>query len=84
MLGIDFIGSIIAATTPFGYRYIVIAVDYCSQFLFAAPVTNPTGESVVRVLLEQVVCPFGWPGSLSSDNRQHCISGVFAHLLHDN
>jgi len=30
MLGIDFIGPITPATTPFGYRYIVIAVDYFS------------------------------------------------------
>jgi len=84
MVGMDFIGPITPATIPSGFKYIIIAVDYFSRFLFAAPATNATGEFAVRLLLDQVVRPFGWPGSVYTDNGPHFVSGVFARLLQDN
>jgi len=84
IVGMDFIGPITPATIPSGFKYIIIAVDYFSRFLFAAPATNATGEFAVQLLLDQVVRPFGWPGSVYTDNGPHFVSGVFAHLLHNN
>ena len=84
MLGMDFIGPITPVTAPFGYKYIVITVDYFSRFLYVAPVTNASGDSAVSLLLEQIIFPFGWPGSIYTHNGTHFVSGVFARLLQNN
>ena len=84
MVGMDFIGPISPITAPFSYKYIVIAVDYCSRFLFPAPVTNASGDCAVSLLLEQIVRPFGWPGSMYTDDGTDSVSGVFARLQQEN
>jgi len=71
-------------TAPFSYKYIVIAVDYFAHFMFPALVTNASGDCAVSLLLEQIVPPFGWPGSMYTDNGTHFVSRVFARLLHNN
>ena len=78
------IRDITPVTAAFAYKYIVIAVDYFSRFLFTAPVTYASGDSTVSLLLEQIVRPFGWPGSMYTDNGTHFVSRVFARLLQDN
>ena len=84
MLGMNFIDPITPVMTPFCYKYIVIAIGYFSHFLFAAFVTNASGDCAVSRLLDQIVRPFGWPGSMYTDNGTHFVACVFARLLQDN
>ena len=81
MIGMDYIGPITPASLHSNCKYIIIAVDYFSRFLFAQAVTNATGENAIRLLTEQIVRCFGWPGSVYTDNGPHFVSGVFASTL---
>ena len=76
MLGIDFIGPVTTITINTGYRYIVIAVDYFTRFVFALPVTSANGESPLQLLEGQIVRPFGWPRSIYTENGQHFVNGI--------
>jgi len=84
MLGIDFIGPVTPITINTGYRYIVIAVDYFTRFVFVLPVTSATGETALQLLEGQIVRPFGWPRSIYTDNGQHFVNGIFPTALQQN
>jgi len=81
MLGFDFIGPISPVSQPTHCRYIIIAVDYFTRYLFAQPVAAAMGASAVGLLLNQIVRPFGWPLAVYTDNGQHFAQGDFPKLL---
>ena len=80
MIGIDYIGPFrpIALT---GTRYVVIAVDYFSRFLFARAVKEATSANTLEFVLRCIVDPFGWPRAVYSDNGTHFTGGVFPEEL---
>ena len=53
ILGLDFVGPLAPASES-GNRYIIILVDYFTQYMFACAVPQATGDEA-RGLLESVV-----------------------------
>jgi len=83
MIGMDNIGPITPPAISSNCRYIVIAVDYFTRFLFAQATLSPTGENAVGLPQEQIVKFFGWPGSVYTDNGPHFVAGIFARTLRE-
>ena len=78
MMGFDFVGRF--PDTARGNKYIIIAVDYFTRFLFAQAVPDRQGKSAVSLLIH-IVQQFGWPRAVYTDNGTHFVSGQFAKVL---
>jgi len=78
MMGFDFLSRF--PETPRGNRYIIIAVDYFTRFLFAKATPDSHGKSAVALLME-IVKRFRWPRAVYTDNGAHFVSGEFANVL---
>lgn len=70
IMGIDYIGPFTPIAES-GARFIVIAVDYISRFMFAESVQLATSANTVEFVQSQIVNPFGWPRSWYHDNGSH-------------
>lgn len=79
MLGIDFIGPFNPMSVGEG-KYIIIAVDYFSRYLWASVTTSNHGY-IVEQFLKNIVRTFGWPISVYLDNGSHFVKGVLPPLL---
>jgi len=53
-----------------GSVYIVTVVDAFSEWADAFPTSNRDAATVARILVEQVICKFGCPLSLLTDNAK--------------
>lgn len=71
-LYIDFVGPLPTSTT--GNRFIFVAVDAFSKFLFAIPCRNTTTEIVIRTL-KGIFSQHGLPTYIISD-RQSCFRAL--------
>lgn len=80
MIGIDFVGPISPESVR-GMKYILIAVDYFSRFLFATATKRANGEVVRQFFRERVARVLGWPRSVYCDNASYFVKGVFAQEL---
>jgi hypothetical protein len=56
-----------------GNRYVITMTDYLSKFVFAKPVPTNTAEEASKFFYE-IVCQFGPPAKLITDNGSHFIS----------
>lgn len=80
MIGIDFVGPI-SPISKGGRKYILIAVDYFSRFLFASAVENANGEVVKNFVHRKIARVMGWPRAVYCDNASYFVKGVFADEL---
>ena len=76
--GIDIVGPL--PKTEQGNAYIVVMIDYFTKFPFAYALKEISAETVANVLMDQVICMFGVPNSLHSDQGSNFESNVFQSL----
>ena len=81
MLGIDFVGPINPVSRNGGKKYILIAVDYFSRFLFAMATEKADGVTVRDFVARKIAQTFGWPVSIYCDNASYFVKGVFPEEL---
>ena len=67
------------ARSEAGNKYLLVAVDRASKFLFAYPLPNKTAENVAKKLLE-LLLTFGTPLSLRSDPGTEFTAEVVQNL----
>jgi transposase InsO family protein len=67
-------------TTPGGFRYILASVDAFSKFLIATPLRDMTAPTVANALMADVVCRFGVPRTISSDQGRQFVGILFKEL----
>ena len=77
-IGIDIVGPL--PKTVNGNAYIVVAVDYFTKFPFAYPLKETSATTVANVLMDEIVCLFGVPTSLHSDQGSNFESNIFRSL----
>jgi transposase InsO family protein len=65
----DFYGPL--ETTEEGHRYILTAQDCLTKYVILTPVKQATAEEVARVLTEKIICYFGPPAALLTDQGTH-------------
>ncbi|GAA0177265.1 hypothetical protein LIER_29674 [Lithospermum erythrorhizon] len=66
MWGIDLVGKFPKAKT--NLEYVVVAVDYFSKCVKAAPLKKTGSDNIMRFLWKHVITCFGVPRILISDN----------------
>jgi hypothetical protein len=81
MMGIDYIGPISPACGSTGCRYIIMAIDYFTRFVFARPCQNADQATTMEFLCDHIVPIFGWPKIIYSDNGGHFVGEDARNLL---
>ncbi|XP_071741858.1 uncharacterized protein [Rutidosis leptorrhynchoides] len=73
--GIDIVGPLIEA--PGGYKWLVVAIDYFTKWAKAKPLSTTTGKHIEKFVWEHIVCRFGIPQEIVSDNGKKFAEGIF-------
>ncbi|GJR56921.1 reverse transcriptase domain-containing protein [Tanacetum coccineum] len=64
--GIDIAGPFPVAAG--GLKFLIVAIDYFTKWIEAKAVATITGNQVKRFVWDNIVCRFGLPGEIVSDN----------------
>ncbi|GAU51332.1 hypothetical protein TSUD_412790 [Trifolium subterraneum] len=67
MWGIDMIGRIEPKASN-GHRFILMAIDYFTKWVEAASYANVTKQVVVRFIKNHIICRYGVPNKIITDN----------------
>ncbi|GJS36634.1 reverse transcriptase domain-containing protein [Tanacetum coccineum] len=73
--GIDIVGPLPMA--PGGARFLVVEIDYFTKWVEAKPLISTIEEHMERFVWEYIVCRFGVPQIVISDNRKQFVEGTF-------
>jgi hypothetical protein len=73
-MGVDILGPFPRAVG--GYRYLFVAIDKFTKWPEATPVVNIT-QGVAVAFLKSIVCRFGVPNRIITDNGTHFTSWIF-------
>ena len=79
LLAMDFYGPIIP-TSRRGNKYIISLTDILSKFVITKAVRDCTTDTAAR-FLQDVICQYGTPKSLLTDNGTHFTSTMMNQLL---
>ncbi|VFQ81982.1 unnamed protein product, partial [Cuscuta campestris] len=64
--GVDLVGALPRGTG--NVRYVIVAIDYFTKWVEAAPLASITGAQCQKFLAKQVICRFGVPEHVITDN----------------
>ncbi|GJR89732.1 reverse transcriptase domain-containing protein [Tanacetum coccineum] len=91
--GIDIAGPF--PEGPGKVKFLIVAIDYFTKWIEAKAVTTITGNQVKKFVWDNIVCRFGLPGEIISDNGKQfrdnpfkdwceklCIRQCFASVKH--
>ncbi|GJU77277.1 reverse transcriptase domain-containing protein [Tanacetum coccineum] len=69
--GIDIAGPFLEG--PSKVKFLIVAIDYFTKWIEAKAVATITGNQVKKFVWDNIVCRFGLPGEIISDNgKQFC------------
>nr|KYP59185.1 Pol polyprotein [Cajanus cajan] len=71
--GIDILGPFLITVRKL--KFLIVAVDYFSKWIEAEPVATISAERVRKFLWKNVICRYGIPQVLVSDNGTQFASG---------
>ena len=80
--GLDFIGPFIPTAVRTGNKYVLVATDYCTKWVEAKPLRDNTATSIGKFLYEHILCRFGCPTELISDQGGYFLNAVIDGLTH--
>lgn len=63
------------------HRWILAATENCTKWVEAVPLTNANGAAVARFIKENIICRFGIPKMILSDNGTPFINRKVSALL---
>src|SRR5579884_839809 len=78
-IGIDLIGPL--TLTKDNYKYIVVAIDYCTKWAEARPILNSSAEAIVPFLYEDIFCRHGFPKEIISDRETTFANELIKELF---
>nr|KYP31036.1 Transposon Ty3-G Gag-Pol polyprotein [Cajanus cajan] len=76
--GIDFMGPFPPSN---GFTYILLAVDYVSKWIEAVPTRKDDAQTVAKFVKSNILCRFGIPRAIISDQGTHFCNRLFNSLL---
>ncbi|GJT00017.1 reverse transcriptase domain-containing protein [Tanacetum coccineum] len=90
---IDIVGPL--SEGPGKVKFLIVAMDYFTKWIEAKPVATITGNEIKKFVWDNIVCRFGLPGEIISDNGKQfrddpfkewceklCIHQHFASVKH--
>ena len=66
--------------TPRGHQYILVVTDLFTKWVEAFPLPNTTATTLATILMNEIVCRFGVPAHLHSDQGANLRSAVVQKL----
>ncbi|RDY11149.1 Gypsy retrotransposon integrase-like protein 1, partial [Mucuna pruriens] len=79
--GIDILGPFPMA--PGQVKFLMVAVDYFTKWIEAEPMATITAKRVKRFVWKKIVCRFGFPTEIVSDNGTQFASSATARFCQD-
>ncbi|GKA14001.1 reverse transcriptase domain-containing protein [Tanacetum coccineum] len=73
--GIDIAGPF--QEGPGKVKFMIVAIDYLTKWIEAKPVTTITSNQVKKFVWDNIVCRFGLPGEIVSDNGKQFCDNLF-------
>ncbi|GJR60562.1 reverse transcriptase domain-containing protein [Tanacetum coccineum] len=73
--GIDIAGPF--PEGPGKVKFLIVAIDYFTKWIEAKPVATITGNQVKKFIWDNIVCRFGLPGAIVSDNEKQFRDNLF-------
>lgn len=58
------------------YKYLLVIIDHLTNFVEAFPTTRATAQTVVKILLENIIPRYGIVEAIDSDRGPHFVSKV--------
>ena len=77
-VGVDLTGPL--PKTRHGNTYIRFVIDYFTKWDELFALANIKGKTIAQVFIDEVVCRFGFPARIISDNGVQFVSPVFANV----
>ncbi|CAF1556284.1 unnamed protein product, partial [Adineta steineri] len=77
-VGIDITGPF--TKTRRGNRFILVVVDYFTKWVELFPLQSTKATTIAQIFLDEVLCRFGFPVRVISDNGVQFLSNVFTQL----
>ncbi|GJX54900.1 reverse transcriptase domain-containing protein [Tanacetum coccineum] len=77
--GIDIAGPF--PEGPSKVKFLIVAIDYFSKWIEAKAVATITGSQVKKFVWDNIVCRFGLPGEIISDNGKQFRDNPFKDLV---
>ncbi|GJW37673.1 reverse transcriptase domain-containing protein [Tanacetum coccineum] len=74
-VGIDIAGPF--SKGPDKVKFLIVAMDYFTKWIEAKPVATITGAQIKKIIWDNVVCRFGLPGEIVSDNEKQFRDNPF-------
>lgn len=63
-----------------GNRYVVVTTDLFSKWAEAFPIKSTDSETLAKLLVDEVICRYGVPPCLHSDQEANLTSNLMATL----
>ncbi|KAK2428867.1 hypothetical protein QL285_027352 [Trifolium repens] len=82
MWGIDMIGMI-EPNASNGHRFILVAIDYFTKWVKAASYANVTKQVVARFIKNEIICRYGIPNKIITDNGSNLNNKTVKELCED-
>ena len=63
-----------------GNRYIIVVVDHFSKYVIAIAVPDLTALTTARFIVNQIICKYGMPGRICTDQGVNFESELFKYM----
>ncbi|GJY52098.1 reverse transcriptase domain-containing protein [Tanacetum coccineum] len=73
--GMDILGPLPPARG--GAKFVIVAIYYFTKWMEAKPLVKITGKEVIRFVMENIICRFGLPRIIVTDNGAQLINDPF-------
>ncbi|GJV24844.1 reverse transcriptase domain-containing protein [Tanacetum coccineum] len=73
--GMDIVGPL--PEGPGRVKYLIVAIDYFTKWMEAKPLATITGKQVVNFAYDNIVCRFGIPATIVTDNGTQFVNDPF-------
>ncbi|XP_071700195.1 uncharacterized protein [Rutidosis leptorrhynchoides] len=65
-------------------KHLIVAIDFFTKWVEAKPLKSITGKQIVNFIWEEIVCRFGIPHEIVSDNGKQFAHDPFRSCLKEN
>ncbi|GJX85673.1 reverse transcriptase domain-containing protein [Tanacetum coccineum] len=73
--GMDILGPLPQAKG--GAIFVIVAIDYFTKWIEVKPQVKITGKEVIRFVMENIICRFGLPRIIVTDNEAQLVNDPF-------
>ncbi|GJY86322.1 reverse transcriptase domain-containing protein [Tanacetum coccineum] len=73
--GMDILGPLTPARG--GAKFVIVAIDYFTKWIEAKPLVKITGKEVIRFVMDNIICRFGLPRIMVTDNGAQLVNEPF-------